>query len=64
MIHPAQVDVINAAFTPSAEEIAHAQRVVAAFAAQPEAGTLALDGQMLDVPHLTQARKILNLAGE
>jgi len=63
-IHPAQVDVINAAFTPSAEEIAHAQRVVAAFAAQPEAGTLALDGQMLDVPHLTQARKILTLAGE
>ncbi len=61
-IHPAQVDVINQAFTPSADEIAHAQRVVAAFAAQPDAGTLALDGQMLDFPHLIQARKILLLA--
>jgi len=62
-IHPAQVDVINEAFTPSAEEIAHAQRVVQAFAAQPDAGTLSLDGQMLDIPHLKQARKILVMAG-
>lgn len=63
-IHPAQVDVINAAFTPSAEEIAHAQRVVAAFAAQADTGTLALDGRMLDAPHLQQARKILTMAGQ
>lgn len=62
-IHPAQVDVINEAFTPSTEEIAHAQRVVAAFAAQADAGTLALDGRMLDAPHLQQARKILTMAG-
>lgn len=63
-IHPAQIDLINQAFTPSAEEIAHAQRVIDAFAAQPEAGVLALDGQMLDVPHLLQARKILRMAEE
>lgn len=63
-IHPAQVDVINEAFTPSAEEIAYARRVVAAFAAQPDAGTLALDGRMLDIPHLAQARKMLSMAGQ
>jgi citrate lyase subunit beta/citryl-CoA lyase len=62
-IHPAQVDVINEAFTPSAEEVAHAQRVLDAFTAQPDAGTLSLDGQMLDIPHLKQARKILAMAG-
>ena len=62
-IHPAQVDVINEAFSPNADEIAHAQRVVDAFAAHPDAGTLALDGRMLDVPHLTQARRILSMAG-
>jgi len=63
-IHPAQVDVINKAFTPSAEEVAHAQRVVDAFAGQPDAGTLSLDGQMLDMPHLKLAQKILAMAGK
>lgn len=58
-IHPAQVEVINAAFTPSAEEIAHAEAVVAAFAANPNAGALQLDGKMIDRPHLVQARRIL-----
>jgi len=58
-IHPAQVEVINRAFTPSEEEIAHARQVVELFAANPGAGTLALDGAMLDIPHLEQARKIL-----
>lgn len=62
-IHPAQVPVINAAFTPTAEEIAHAEAVVAAFAANPEAGALSLDGRMIDRPHLVQARRILDLAG-
>jgi citrate lyase subunit beta/citryl-CoA lyase len=62
-IHPAQVDVSNQAFTPSAEEIEYARRVVIAFAAQPGAGTLSLDGRMLDLPHLKQARKILAMAG-
>lgn len=58
-IHPAQVAGINTAFMPSAEEVAHAQRVVAAFAAQPGAGTVGLDGKMVDIPHLKQAERIL-----
>lgn len=61
-IHPDQVDVINAAFTPSAAERAHAQRVVEAFAAQPDAGAVSLDGVMYDMPHLKQARSTLGLA--
>ena len=62
-IHPAQVAVINAAFTPSAAEVAHAHAVIAAFAAAPEAGALALEGRMIDRPHLVQAQRILALAG-
>ena len=62
-IHPAQVEIINSSFTPDDGEIAHAKRVVEAFAAQPSVGTLSLDGKMLDVPHLKQARKILSAAG-
>lgn len=62
-IHPAQVAVINAAFTPSAEEIAHAEAIVAAFAANPDAGTIGLDGKMIDRPHLIQAEKLLARAG-
>ena len=60
-IHPDQVPVINAAFTPSAAEIAHARAVVAAFEANPEAGALSLDGRMIDRPHLVQAQRILAL---
>ncbi|MGB3797121.1 MAG: HpcH/HpaI aldolase/citrate lyase family protein, partial [Alteraurantiacibacter sp.] len=62
-IHPAQVPVINEAFAPSADEIAHAQAIVDAFAAQPEAGALQLDGKMIDRPHLTQARRVLAQVG-
>jgi citrate lyase subunit beta/citryl-CoA lyase len=58
-IHPAQVEIINQAFTPSEEEIARAQSIVALFAANPGVGALSLDGQMIDLPHLIQARKIL-----
>lgn len=58
-IHPNQVAVINAAFTPSAEEIAQARAVVAAFAAAPGAGVVNLGGKMLDVPHLKQASALL-----
>ncbi len=58
-IHPTQVPVINAAFTPGEEEIAHARAVVELFAANPGAGTLALDGKMLDAPHLKAAQRIL-----
>ena len=61
-IHPAQVPVINAAFTPSAEEIAHAERVIALFDANPGAGALSLDGKMVDAPHLKAARRVLQLA--
>ncbi len=62
-IHPAQVDPINAAFTPSAEELAHARAVVAAFAEHPGAGVVALDGAMLDRPHLALAQRLLAEAG-
>jgi citrate lyase subunit beta/citryl-CoA lyase len=58
-IHPAQVPVINAAFTPSEAEIDHARAVVAAFEANPEVGALSLDGRMIDRPHLVQAQRIL-----
>ena len=58
-IHPAQVAVINAAFSPSEAEIAHARAVVASFAANPGAGALALDGKMIDAPHLKSARALL-----
>jgi citrate lyase subunit beta/citryl-CoA lyase len=58
-IHPAQVGVINAAFTPSREEIAHAEEIVAAFEAHPDAGVLSVGGKMVDRPHLMQARNVL-----
>ena len=61
-IHPAQVGPINAAFTPSAEDIAHAQAIVEAFAADPSAGVLAVGGKMVDRPHLVQARNVLTRA--
>ncbi len=63
-IHPAQVPVINAAFTPSEPELAHARAVIAAFEANPGAGALSLDGKMIDRPHLVQARRTLAAAGE
>lgn len=63
-IHPSQVPVINAAFTPSPEAQARARRIVAAFAAQPAAGVINLDGEMLDAPHLRQARAVLARMGE
>jgi citrate lyase subunit beta/citryl-CoA lyase len=62
-IHPAQVAVINDAFTPSEAEIAHARAVVAAFEAAPGAGALSLEGKMIDRPHLVQAQRILAAAG-
>lgn len=62
-IHPAQVAPINAAFTPSPEELAHAQAIVEAFEANPEAGTLQLEGKMIDRPHLVLAKRLLAEAG-
>ena len=58
-IHPAQVAPIHSAFSPTAEEIAWAERVVAAFDAAPGVGALAFEGGMLDKPHLRQAERIL-----
>ncbi len=60
-IHPAQITAINTAFSPSAEELAWARKVVAVFAANPNSGTIALDGKMVDKPHLTLARRLLGL---
>src|SRR5580692_9362286 len=60
-IHPAQLGAINEAFSTSAAEREWAERVVAAFAANPDAGTLALDGKMIDKPHLVLARRLLGL---
>lgn len=61
-IHPDQVAVINECFTPSAEELQHAQAVIDAFKANPEAGTLSLDGKMIDMPHLKQAERLMSIA--
>ena len=58
-IHPDQVDAINAAFSPSEDETASAKKIVDAFAARPDAGTLSIDGVMYDMPHLKQARRTL-----
>lgn len=58
-IHPDQVQVINRAFSPTAEQIAHAQAVVDAFAAAPDAGTIGIDGKMYDIPHLKTALRTL-----
>ena len=58
-IHPAQVDIINACFSPSVEEVEFARKVVDLFAANPDTGALGLDGKMLDIPHLRQAERTL-----
>jgi len=62
-IHPAQVAVINEVFTPSPEQIAKAKAVVAAFTAQPGAGTVGIDGKMYDRPHLLRAQALLARIG-
>ena len=58
-IHPAQVPVINEVYTPSAEQIEKAKAVIAAFAAQPGAGAVGIDGKMYDRPHLVRAQRLL-----
>src|SRR5690348_7846144 len=57
-IHPVQIAVINSAFSASEEEVAWARKVIASFAENPDTGTIALDGRMIDRPHLTLARRI------
>ena len=61
-IHPAQVAVINAAFTPTPAEVEQARAIVAAFNADPDAGVLSVDGRMVDRPHLVQAKRVLDRA--
>jgi len=61
-IHPAQVEVINAAFVPSTAEVEHAERIVALFDESPGAGTIGMDGKMIDRPHLVQAQHVLRMA--
>lgn len=63
-IHPEQIAVINRAFTPMEAEVAAARAIVDAFAADPQAGVLAIDGKMVDAPHLAQARRLLDRAGQ
>jgi citrate lyase subunit beta/citryl-CoA lyase len=63
-IHPDQVATINACFTPSDADLAHARRVVAAFTAAPNVGTIGIDGKMYDIPHLVAARRTLASVGE
>jgi citrate lyase subunit beta/citryl-CoA lyase len=58
-IHPGQVEVINDVFTPTQDAVARAQKVVAAFAAEPGAGVVGIDGVMYDRPHLAKARQLL-----
>ena len=58
-IHPDQVAVINEAFTPSAEAVGQAKAVIAAFAQSGNAGVVAIDGQMYDVPHLRRAEGLM-----
>jgi citrate lyase subunit beta/citryl-CoA lyase len=58
-IHPAQVAIINGVFTPSAEAVARAKAVIAAFADQPDAGVIGIDGVMYDRPHLARAQQLL-----
>jgi citrate lyase subunit beta/citryl-CoA lyase len=63
-IHPDQSAVINRAFTPSDEEVAYARRVIDMFGKNPGLGTVGLEGRMLDMPHLKQARNVIALAGQ
>lgn len=63
-IHPAQIPVINAAFTPTEAEIAEAQEVVDVFAANPGVGAIGWKGGMLDRPYLARAERLLRQAGK
>ena len=62
-IHPNQVAVINEVFTPSATAIARAEAIIAAFASNPGAGVIGLDGIMYDRPHLERAKRLLARRG-
>ncbi|HEX2656282.1 MAG TPA: CoA ester lyase [Xanthobacteraceae bacterium] len=61
-IHPAQVEIINEVFTPSPNTIANARAIIAAFAANPKAGVVGIDGKMYDRPHLARAQQVIKQA--
>ena len=61
-IHPGQAEIANRSFSPTADEVGHARRVIAAFEANPGVGTIGLDGMMLDMPHLKQAQNTVTLS--
>ena len=61
-IHPSQVGLINEAFSPTQEELSRAQKIVELFEKNPGMGVIGLDGEMIDRPHLLQAKKILAMA--
>ena len=63
-IHPSQIDMVNAAFSPSAAELEEARRLIEAFAEAEAEGRIAFSfkGKMVDVPHLNRARKMVERA--
>ena len=61
-IHPGQVETINRTFVPTAAELERAERIIALFEQNPGAGTLGMDGEMIDRPHLVQAQRLLRVA--
>jgi len=62
-IHPDQVDIINTGYSPDEDELRHARAVIEAFEKAGGAGTVQLDGKMIDKPHLVQARRVLAAVG-
>lgn len=62
LIHPGQIEACNQAFAPCADELAQARRILAAFAADPGKGAIALDGRMIEQLHADEARRLLALA--
>jgi citrate lyase subunit beta/citryl-CoA lyase len=62
-IHPDQVEPINQGYMPDDEEVQHANAVVDAFQRAGGAGAVQLEGKMIDKPHLTQALRVLAMAG-
>ena len=63
LIHPDQIAITNEVFSPSAEQVVWAEKVLDAFARNPDAGVFALDGKMIDRPHFRLANRILASAG-